>query len=109
MVKMTQREARVVFTLNIAWLLLYMEDIGLQPAGDFWKRCLECPVGKDNSNHKKGLAIDIHLYDKDGKWLDETMDHADTGGFWESLHPWNRWGGRWSDGNHYEFIIGGWR
>jgi len=56
-----------------------------------------------NSNHYSGLAIDLNLF-KNGIWLKNTEDHAEFGKFWESLHPNCRWGGRWSDGNHYEFL-----
>ena len=66
------------------------------------------PYGSDNSNHKDKLAHDANLF-KDGKFLQETDDHRELGEFWESLHQWNRWGGRYDDGNHYETIHGGWR
>ena len=105
---MTLREARVKFTILLPWLILQAEDLGFEPAGDYLKRCQDCPVGAKSSNHKKSLAIDLHLY-RDGVYQATTEAHKALGEFWESLHPWCRWGGRFNDGNHYEFIIGGWR
>ena len=64
--------------------------------------------GHPRSNHKRRLAVDFNLF-KDGEYLDASDDHADLGTYWESLHPHNRWGGRYRDGNHYERVYGGWR
>lgn len=63
---------------------------------------------KRNSNHYKGLAIDMNLF-RDGVYLKDTLDHEPLGKFWESLHPRNRWGGRFRDGNHYEHLMEDWR
>lgn len=60
------------------------------------------------SNHKRRLALDLNLF-KDGTYLAGTDEHERFGTYWESLHPWNRWGGRFKDGNHYEMVYGGWR
>lgn len=59
--------------------------------------------GIADSLHCKRLAIDINLF-KDGVYLDKTEDYAEIGQYWESLHPTNRWGGRFkhADGNHFE-------
>lgn len=56
--------------------------------------------GHPLSNHKNRLAQDYNLF-KDGVFLAKTEDHKPLGEFWESLHPLCRWGGRFSDGNHY--------
>jgi hypothetical protein len=61
-----------------------------------------------NSNHKRRLAIDLNLF-KDGKFLGTTEDHKMFGLYWESLHEKCRWGGRFKDGNHYEFVHEGWQ
>jgi hypothetical protein len=57
--------------------------------------------GQRWSNHKLRLAIDLNLF-RDGQYLTASDDHKPLGEFWESLHPECRWGGRFSDGNHYE-------
>lgn len=64
--------------------------------------------GHRNSNHKRRLAIDIHLY-KDGEYLDMSEDHRPIGEFWKSLDPDCRWGGDFPapDGNHYSLAYRG--
>lgn len=61
------------------------------------------PYGARYSNHKRRLAHDWNLF-RDGVYLRETEDHRPLGEFWESLHPDCRWGGHYSDGNHYEML-----
>jgi hypothetical protein len=63
-------------------------------------------LGKDGLKHKQGslhfegLAKDIDLF-LDEEYQDQTEQHKQFGEYWESLHPDCRWGGRFSDGNHY--------
>jgi len=56
--------------------------------------------GHARSAHKNRLAIDLNLF-KDGNYLQDTAAHTFLGEYWEGLHPLNRWGGRFKDGNHY--------
>lgn len=102
--KITLRQARVAFTRQLAILLMLMEKRGYEVAIDFVKRCETCPVGKlgKKSTHAHSLAADLHLY-KDGKYLSRTEHHQEFGEWWEKQHPLSRWGGRFSDGNHYSF------
>ena len=58
---------------------------------------------KDLSNHYIKLAADLNLF-FDGKYLTETENHRESGEKWESRHELCRWGGRFSDGNHYSLI-----
>jgi hypothetical protein len=57
-----------------------------------------------DSQHCKRLAIDINLFLPMGVYLENTKDYEPIGKYWESLHPLNRWGGRFpkADGNHME-------
>ena len=59
-------------------------------------------LGFPNSNHTRGLAIDLNLFRGD-VYLDRTEDHRAIGEWWERQHELCRWGGRFSrpDGNHY--------
>lgn len=61
-------------------------------------------VGVADSQHCKRLAIDICLFSPSGKYLKDSEDYKIFGDYWESLHPYNRWGGnfRRADGNHFE-------
>ena len=58
--------------------------------------------GIKNSLHCQRLAIDLNIFSPNGDFLTKTEDYAQFGAFWESLGPENRWGGRFSDGNHFE-------
>lgn len=58
-----------------------------------------------DSLHCKRLAVDLNLFSPHGDYLSKTEDYKLFGEFWESLHPQNRWGGRFKsrpDGNHFE-------
>lgn len=61
-----------------------------------------CPYGSKSSRHRMRLAIDLNLF-KNGKYLTETSDHEPLGVWWESMG--GIWGGRFDDGNHYEWPI----
>lgn len=54
------------------------------------------------SAHKVRLALDLNLF-KDGEYLEGGEAHRPLGEWWEQQHPLARWGGRFSDGNHYSF------
>ena len=62
--------------------------------------------GIRGSLHEMGLAIDLNLYQGDA-YLDKSEHHKPLGEFWEALDPDCRWGGRFSDGNHYSIAHGG--
>jgi hypothetical protein len=63
-------------------------------------RDARCAYGSASSKHKRRLAIDLNLF-KDGVYLTRTKDHKELGRFWESIGGIH--GGRWNDGNHYEW------
>lgn len=62
--------------------------------------------GHPRSAHKQKIAIDLNLF-KDGVFLETTEAHKELGEWWEKQHPLARWGGRFSDGNHYSFEVDG--
>lgn len=105
---MALREARCHFTLAAAKLISMAEALGFECALDEGTVHLtpKNPTGnhKKGSVHYSGLAIDLLLY-KGGVYLSETADYTALGEYWESLGvdlnlP-LRWGGRFSDGNHF--------
>jgi hypothetical protein len=57
--------------------------------------------GSKKSFHKKRLAIDVNLFDKDWIYLTDTEHHKKLGEWWESVG--GTWGGRFNDGNHYSW------
>jgi hypothetical protein len=55
--------------------------------------------------HVEKRAADIALDRRtDGGWeyLTDSEDYAEVGEMWEELSPYNIWGGRFGDGNHFE-------
>lgn len=101
------RELRCVFTQCLARLILKMQEFGRDCA---LAEGMDRKTAKDPTTdhmkcslHEIGLAQDIDLYTKDGTYLDKTDDHKVFGEWWEKQHPLARWGGRFSDGNHYSF------
>lgn len=59
-----------------------------------------------NSKHYEGLAADLNLYIYDEeehywKYQTETEAHTPIGEEWERMG--HKWGGRFNDGNHYEY------
>lgn len=65
-----------------------------------------------DGGHYKKLAQDVDLFRFNPgtlkfDYVTDTEGHRPFGEFWESLHPLCRWGGRFSDGNHYALEDGG--
>ena len=54
-----------------------------------------------DSWHLESLAMDLIL-DINGQWQSDSEAYRPLGIYWESLSPYNRWGGRFGDGNHFE-------
>lgn len=58
-----------------------------------------------HSQHNLRLAADLILdkrTDEGWEYQRMTATYAPLGHQWERLSIWNRWGGRYSDGNHFE-------
>ena len=101
---MTLGERQELFSEMIAKLITYIYSQGYKVRGGDWKAEIRKPLEhKINSEHYNGCAFDINLF-KDKVWLTKTEDHKKFGDYWETLHPFCRWGGRYGDGNHYEVV-----
>lgn len=108
---MTLREQQSKFLWLVPRLINYAYEMGYEMTlGDgyrdprvFGHVGSSKGYGARNSNHKLRLAIDLNLF-RDGVYLSRTEDHVPLGNFWESLDPHCRWGGRYRDGNHYEWV-----
>ena len=97
----TLREQQSKFATFVAHLILFANKRGYEVTlGDAYAKDRH----KINSLHYSRLAIDLNLF-RNGKYLDETMDHEELGMYWESLDPDCRWGGHFNDGNHYEVCM----
>lgn len=94
--------AQTEFSVCVAKLILYCVECGYNlTLGDAY-RDPRVSYGHPNSAHRKRLAIDLNLF-KDGKFLQDTIEHKFLGNYWKTLHPLARWGGDFRDGNHYSF------
>lgn len=101
-------DQQIAFTLNIARLIdyAYSKGYGLT-FGDAYRDArvhgefgTKASYSAAKSVHKVRLAVDFNLF-KGGIYRTETSAYTELGEYWESLHPLNRWGGRWQDGNHF--------
>ena len=99
---MTLGKKQREFTKCIGKLIEFAYEQGYELTFGDACRHKNVTYGHPNSNHKRRLAVDFNLF-KDGQYLTGTEDHQPLGAYWESLHPMARWGGRFSDGNHYSF------
>lgn len=107
-------EKQELFAVLIAQHIIWLHGQGYRTRiGDifrdpraFGKVGEEGPYGSKFSMHKSKCAADLNLF-KDGKYLNKTEDHLESGRKWESRHPLCCWGGRFNDGNHYSLTHDG--
>ena len=108
---LTLSEEQRLFSLNLAKLIEYIYSKGhgctlaeayRTPQQAVWDA--QHGTGIVNSLHCKRLAIDLDLYSPSGKYLIHEEDYRQFGEYWETLHPKNRWGGRFKrlDADHFE-------
>lgn len=110
---MTLRQKQSLLVRLVAELILFAYDQGYEfTGGEFWRsreealRLSKLKKGIKNSLHCDRLAIDFNLF-KNGKYMTKSEDFLELGMFWESLHPLCRWGGHFSDGNHFSITHNG--
>ena len=110
---MELEELQFEFAQNVASLIQYIYGKGYRVTlGEAWRppemAQIYAKEGKGivDSQHTKRLAIDINLFDKDGKYLSETKDYKWVGDYWKSLNGANRAGCDFprGDGNHFEMM-----
>ena len=110
---MSLSSRQAVFARNVARLIehIFSHDGHAITFGEAWRPADVAEIyekqgrGIRNSLHCKRLAIDLNLF-LDGEYLTSSEAHRVFGDFWESLHPANKWGGRWGDGNHFSMTDG---
>lgn len=110
-------EIQQLFARDVVKLLQHIEDKGYKYTfGETYRTPEQAEIyakegkGIKNSLHCQRLAIDINLFDADGKFLEHEQDHREFGIYWEFMNPMNRWGGKFKDkdgkpfpdANHYE-------
>lgn len=104
------RKQQVEFAKMVPRLIDKAFEMGFEVTGGDWNRDTRVHgqygqkkgYGASKSKHKLKLAIDLNLF-RDGIYLTKTEDHQLLGEWWESVG--GIWGGRFNDGNHYEWPI----
>lgn len=113
---MTLRQKQSVFAFLSARLMIFIHNAGYEYTyGETYRSAQEAErlyklykAGKGTraaliSGHTKKLAVDLNLF-KNGRYLSSTEAHKIFGDWWENQHINCEWGGRYGDGNHYEFL-----
>lgn len=104
-------KAQITFALDVARLIALAASKGFFVTfGEAWRTKEQAEIyhkagtGILNSLHCQRLAIDLNLFDKEGKYLTKSEQYQELGELWEKLSPENRWGGKFDkpDGNHFE-------
>ena len=107
---MTQSDLQWEFLQCLAQLIEFAKSNGYKlTAGDLYRDPIvhgefgkKKGYGAARSVHKLRMAIDLNLF-VGGEYRTDTDAHRELGEYWESLHDKARWGGHFSDGNHYSF------
>ena len=110
--KMTLQQRQSLFAWNISKLIDFINNSSHKVTfAEAWRSpeqaALYAKEGKGivHSLHIERLAIDLNLFDDSGKYLTEKSDYERFGAYWESLNPYNRWGGNFKtlvDCVHFE-------
>lgn len=97
---MSEKDLQVAFARMVPSLIDKAFELGFTVTlGDAY-RDPRCPYGSKSSKHRRRLAIDLNLF-RGGEYLEGTEAHRPLGEWWESVG--GIWGGRFEDGNHYEW------
>lgn len=100
------------FSRLVPRLIDKAHELGFEVRGGDWFRDPrafgeigdEGPYGSDTSEHKNKCAIDLNLRKPGFGMVTKTEGHRELGEWWEEQDTMCRWGGRYNDGNHYEFL-----
>lgn len=112
---MTLRQKQSEFLLALARLILWAGDQGYEfTLGEGYVADTDAADGDHDGPHMKGglhyqrLALDLNLF-VDGRYITNGEHPAwqAIGRKWKALDSLARWGGDFSDANHFSFTHGG--
>jgi len=112
---MSLSSKQIIFSKNVAKLIIYAETIGVDLTfGEAYRTKYQqeeyVRTGKSktmNSNHLRRLAVDFNFF-INGELFWEHPLITKLGEYWESLNELNRWGGFWKsfkDRPHFEMNV----
>jgi hypothetical protein len=110
---LTLQQKQEAFAYNTALLIISIFNSGYKcTLGEAFRTTTQAQIyaheglGITHSKHCERLAIDLNLFDKDGKYIfEDCKEYEILGAYWQSLSPYNVWGGAWhhrKDQNHFE-------
>ena len=111
---MNLQQKQCMFAQDVAKLIQFIFSQGYScTLGEAYRTPEQAQIDADkgtgivNSLHCKRLAIDLNVFDSEGKYLENTDDYRLFGEHWKSLDPVNNvWGGvfKRGDGNHFQRV-----
>ena len=109
---MTLQQKQTLFAENISLLISHIFSKKYSVTfGEAWRTPEQAEIyakegkGIVHSLHIKRLAIDLNLFDSEGKYVDNKLEYEQFGTMWKRFNPANRWGGDFEhlvDLNHFE-------
>jgi len=100
-----------IFAQNVALLIQHIHSKVYDVTfGEAWRSAEQAAIyaregkGIKDSLHCRRLAIDLNIFNATGVYLTDFDSYEPFGIYWESLHPLNRWGGKFKrvDCVHFE-------
>ena len=111
---MSLQDQQAIFAQNVALLINYICNRRYScTLGEAWRTSEQAELyaqqgkGIKDSLHCKRLAIDLNLFFPNGELITKTEDYEPFGIYWEKLHAYNVWGGRWvhKDSDHFQMSL----
>jgi len=109
---MTLQQKQAIFAKNVAILINHVYDMDYSVTfAEAYRTPEQAAIyakegkGIAHSLHTERLAIDLNLFDPNGKYVEDKSEWEKFGTYWKSLHEHNRWGGDFVhlvDSNHVE-------
>lgn len=109
---MTLLEKQKIFAENVGNFIGHIFDKGYSCTfGEVFRTKEQAQLyfnqgkGIINSLHCKKLAVDLNIFDGTNRYITDIKELDHFGRYWEALHKFNRWGGRFKDrpdADHFE-------
>lgn len=112
---MSLQDQQAIFAQNVSLLINYIFNRRYScTLGEAYRTPEQAEIyaqqgkGIKNSLHCKRLAIDLNIFFPNGDLITKAEDYEPFGIYWEKLHAYNIWGGRWKkmiDSDHFQMSL----